>query len=276
MSDANIQRDEEAEFEAGFSSILSDQAREAPSHQAADTDTDPSEGGSEDKHGAEAQAEDKPDPFASLPPEVRELLADVPRLKMDLERANRQLGQIPALQSRIDRLTAQATPREPAPQPKLEKVERLRTELPEIADALDEIVQSVGAQREAKADEQQPLQRTADAPDPVNDAMAALDEARSTWRQDLFSAEFQLWLTRQPEDRRKEVTGTKRADVILKALKEFDQAKPAAPSPNPQASSRTTRMAAAVAPSGTSRRSRAAVDDEEAEFEAGFRSIRGG
>lgn len=276
MSDANT-HDEDAEFEAGFSSILTDQARTGPSEgPAANAEQDPpaEAQGTEDKQ-ADNGGERAEDPFASLHPAVRERLESVNRLAVELETARRQLGQIPALQSRIDKLAA-SVPRETAPPPKLEKVEKLRGELPEIADALDEIVSTLNAREAAPAPQQDTLQRVepADTTD-MDEVMTTLDEARADWRQTLMSTEFQRWLAGQPESRRTEVTSTKKPAVILRALKDYDTAKPAPT--NPQATAaRTTRMAsAAQATSGAARRGSRTVTDEDAEFEAGFRSVRG-
>ena len=277
MSDANT-HDEDAEFEAGFSSILTDQARTDPSDRpAANAEQDPpaEAQGAEDKQ-ADNGSEPAEDPFASLHPEVRARLEAVNRLAMELETARRQLGQIPALQSRIDKLAA-SVPREPAPPQRLEKVEKLRGELPEIADALDEIVSTLNTAREAApAPQQETLQRVepADTAD-MDEVMTTLDEARADWRQTLLSTEFQRWLAGQPESRRTEVTTTKKPAVILRALKDYDTAKPAPT--NPQATAaRTTRMAsAAQATSGAARRGGRTVTDDDAEFEAGFRSVRG-
>lgn len=276
MSDANT-HDEDAEFEAGFSSILTDQARTDPSDRPstnAEQDPPAEAQGNEDKQ-ADNGGEPAEDPFASLHPAVRERLESVNRLAVELETARRQLGQIPALQSRIDKLAA-SVPREPAPPQRLEKVEKLRNELPEIADALDEIVSTLNNARDADPAQQDTLQRVAPADTAdVDEAMTTLDEARANWRQDLMSTDFQRWLAGQPEARRTEVTSTKKPAVILRALREFDTAKPAPT--NPQASAaRTTRMAsAAQATSGAARRGSRTVTDEDAEFEAGFRSVRG-
>lgn len=281
MSDKDTSADDE--FEAGFASVTTSEQGDEPSSGKPSTDTaETADTGAqaEKAESRDGQADKpesaEPDPFASLPQAVRDLLADVPRMRVELERAHRQLGQIPALQSRIDRLTA--PPRETAP-PKLEKVDRLRTELPEIAEALDEMANALQPIRQAETSEgqqrQEPQQDTAASDLAVKANMDVLDESRPNWRGDLMSTDFQLWLRRQPAEYAREIQSTKKAGVILKSLGDFDRYVEQTKTARVASDSRATRMAAASTPRGDGRRSQAAASDEDAEFELGFRSVRG-
>lgn len=226
----------------------------------------------------EKQPEPAEDPFASLPPAVRDLLARVPALEARLEQTTRVANMVPALQSRIDKLNAQAATTDQAPAPrKYAKVEALRNELPEIADALDEIVND--RQQPAPPPEPrqpvQPAPQTPQAPaaDPHEEALTSV---RPTWADDLTSADFQLWLARQPRDYRALVQNTSKAGDILQALGRFDAFRQQSTSTQQLNQNRTTRMAAAVTPQGDGRRQRQVIDDDEdAAMAAAFNQARG-
>ena len=232
------------------------------------------------------------DPFASLPAAVRDLLGKVPSLEAEVQTLRRQAGMVPNLQSKIDRLERerQAPPPQeatPPAAPQLTKVSKLREQgLDEIADAMDEIAALTPRATPAPA---------APAPEPVaapaapadqpvqhDPVLALLDDMRPGWNKDLDSTDFKLWLSHQPADFQQTVRTTNSAKVMLDSLGAFDRfqaqrtsANPPTPAPTPAAPSRQLqRMTAAMAPRGDGRSTRAAgpVDDEEADFQAGFSS----
>lgn len=260
--------DDEAAFLAGFSSAKGDRSHE------------PSPGADKaevvdvvDRQQVQHQQEDKPqeaepDPFAALHPEVRKRIDELTAYSQE---SRRQLGRIADLQSRIDKLAA-AVPREPAPPPpRLEKVEKLQQEIPEMADALDELVSQINALKEPPAPPPQPEPV---ASDQIAEAMTTLDEARPGWREVMPSPAFAAWMMTQPLERQHELQTTRRPSVILKALKEFDSTKaPAPPATNQQAVT-PSRMASALQPKTTGPRS-LQPEDDDADFLAGFRSVRG-
>jgi hypothetical protein len=270
------EQDEDLAFEQAFHAVTADHADQEPAPKA-DT-PEPSEPAAQ-ATAAEAvakpdkNAEPEVDPFASLPPQVRDLLARVPALEARLEAATRMANMVPALQSRLDKLNQPAAI-EPSSVPagrKYAKVEALRNELPEIADALDEIV----ADRHREPDPQAAPQQH--APD-ANPHEEALTSVRPTWADDLTSSGFQLWLSQQPRDYQATVVSTNKAGDILAALGQYDVYTARTQTTQQLNQNRATRMAAAVAPQGDGRRQRAQPtpeDEEEAAFAAAFNKARG-
>lgn len=228
-------------------------------------------------------AEPVVDPFASLPPQVRELLAAIPSIRSELETVRRVANMVPALQSRLDKLNqpaAAATEQVPGAKSRYAKVEALRRELPEIAEALDEIANDRhGAPEPQGQPAPSPTPPAQQAESPHEKALTAV---RPTWANDLMSSDFHLWLAQQPRQYQALVTGTDDAGDILHALGQFDQyrARTTAQTTTREHlnQARSTRMAAAVTPQGDGRRQRpqaSAVDEEDAAFAAAFNKARG-
>lgn len=279
--------DEDADFATGFDSTepeptatsadaLDDDPTATPAPDApASGDSGPA---ASEQQGGEAAAED---PFAALPQAVRDLLATVPRLQTELESLRRTAGMVPALQSKLDKLERGAAPppQEATPPKRFEKVESLRAQgLDEIADAMEEIAAAMPGDKAAqpKAETPAPAAPAATPPAAAEDpVLRALDQVRPSWSQDLLSTDFGLWLTQQPAEIQREVTGTQDAGVILKHLASFDkhkQARPTAPTPSPVQTVRHQRMSAAITPRGDGRpvRKPGDLDDEDADMNAGF------
>jgi hypothetical protein len=208
------------------------------------------------------------DPFAGLNPQVRNLLGIIPKLEQSLATANRLAGMVPAMQSRIDKLTAaQQAPSQTATATqghRFEAIERVRNDLPEIAEALDQLASAI------------PQQKPQESPEPsaAGDAeMYALDVARQSWRDDINSTDFNLWLTTIPPADRHAIERSSKAGVIMSALSHFDKWKTQTTSTRQAAQTRSNRMASAVNPRGDGRRQRAPEGvDLQAEFEAGLNS----
>lgn len=274
------ERDEDLAFEQAFNSATADAADDKPAPKVAEPVT-PQEAAPATAEKAvvtpDKNAEPEPDPFASLPQAVRDLLARVPALEARLEQTTRVANMVPALQSRLDKMNQQASPESPSAPAKsrFAKVEALRNELPEIADALDEIANE---RHPAPAANQPEPRQQAQEPAAATPAEKTLELARPTWADDLTSSDFQLWLVRQPPAYQAQVQQTSEPGEILAALGKFD-AHRAQTTPQQQLTqTRASRMAAAVAPQGDGRRQRAApapADEEEAAFTAAFNKRRG-
>lgn len=279
-----IETDEDLAFEQGFNSIhetpAQPQEQATPEPAAAPADQAPATA------PAVAKPEETPepavDPFAGLPPAVRELLATIPALRTEIETTRRMANMVPALQSRIDKLSqpAPATAHEAVTPSKgrFAKVEAIRNELPEIADALDEIANAHLQGREQPHQAKPATQMEAPPPAEKSPHEDALDSVRPTWSNDLMSSDFQLWLTQQPADFQNMVARTNRAGDILNALGKFDGFRAQTTTTQQLNQTRTGRMAAAVAPQGDGRRQRVqatAEDEEDAAFAAGFKKARG-
>lgn len=282
--------DEDADFEAGFASTEPEPSGDT---LALDDTPQPQPGPAEPKPVEAAAVPTNPtpepapvDPFADLPPAVRDLLGQVPTLVSEVQSLRRTAGMVPALQSELDRLKRdrapapppqEATPA-PAPRPKLDK---LRADgLDDIADAVEEIAASIPRATPAPAPTPEPAAAppAPAAPQPQADpVLALLDDMRPTWARDLESTDFKLWFSQQPDTFQQQVKSTNSPKVMLDALGSFDRfqaQKTATPPPPPSAqpSRQLQRMTAAMAPRGDGRANRAPtpIDDEDAAFEAGF------
>jgi hypothetical protein len=280
------ERDEDLAFEQGFDSITAESEHEAPPVARAEPSAPASEPAATTDQPAVADPEkkDEPvtDPFAGLPQQVRDMLARVPALEARLDQAVRQANMVPALQSRLDKLQQQSPPiaepskGEPMPgQRKLAKVEALRKELPEIADALDEIVNDRQAQqREAEPAKAEPMQQQRDS----KAEERVLSGVRPTWADDLVSSDFQLWLSQQPRADQARIQSTNVAEDILGALKAFDGYREQTKTVRNINERRSNRMQSGVVPQGdTPRRARPAAeaDDEDSAMNAAFNKQRG-
>lgn len=274
------EQDEDLAFEQGFTDTHSEPAAEPkPATEQAEAEPPATDTPATAAPAAVDKPVEKPepveDPFASLPPAVRDLLARVPALEARLEQTTRVANMVPALQSRLDKLNSQpAATTDPVPaKSRFAKVEALRQELPEIADALDEIVNDRHPAPAEPAQRPQPAPVVAE-PTAQEDALSSV---RPTWADDLVSSDFQLWLARQPQEFRAQVQNTSKAGDILTALGRFDAFRQQTTSTQQLSQKRTTRMAAAVTPQGDGRRQRQAApdDDEDAAMAAAFNKARG-
>jgi len=269
--------DDERDFLEGFDNAVLDQDPSAFNDTPATQDqAQPSAAPAPAAPSVGAPEEAPPDdPFAGLPQAVKDLLAEVPRMRTEVEGLRRTAGMVPALQSQIDKLKSgrEAAPSSETAQPaaRFPKVEKVREELPDYAEALDEVIQAFDSQRAATNAPQPPT--TTDA-DPTDSILEALDEVRPGWAETLFSTDCQLYLSSLPPERQHEVKSTSRPGVMLRFLNEFEAARAKTQSTQQLSSDRSRRMAAAVTPRGDGRAMRGAapVDDEEADFIAGWNS----
>lgn len=288
--------DDEADFAAGFADTA---AAPAPQPAAPNGEARPEE--QDDATAAPATAAAAPaapaatepasastnettapaaDPFAGLPKEVRDLLAEIPTLRSRTEHAERQAkefgGRVASLQSRLDKLgSGPAAVTAPAPQPTSNaKVQALRDQgLDEIADAIEAVAPKTHQDAPAPAPTAAaPAAPAADEPP----EFATLHKLRPQWLSEVNSSDYVLWLNRQPPAYRQRVESSSDPADILLSLQDFDKTYSAAPTqPPPPApnNSRNARMTAALVPQGDGKRSPRGPQqlDEDAEFEAGFR-----
>lgn len=285
---------EDAAFEAAFAETTGQtqtataaEPQETPAEPAATPAEPPATEASGDKGSTSegATTEDPPvDPFAGLPPQVREILARVPQLEATLEQTKRVAGMVPALQSQIAKLTqhrpdggeSPASEQRPAARKRLDSVEALRGEVPEVAAALDDILAELEARKGAEPAQQTTAAEKPPAADATDEEEAALDSIRPTWADDMASNDFRLWLATQPEEYRRRVMSTSRAGTVLEALSKFDKSRPTAQTTaqNTTNTTRQARMQAAVVPIGDGRgarpRTSAPEDVEEAAFASAF------
>lgn len=268
---STTEQDEDLAFEQGFNSVHTEPAPAKPASPA----PEPEEAQPTAETPAVAAPEKAPepeapavDPFAGLPPQVRDLLAAIPTMRAELETVRRVANMVPALQSRLDRMHQQPAT-EQVPARRSSKIDAIREDLPEIADALDELAAGLPQRQEPAA----PAPAPAVQADPQEEVLSSV---RPTWADDLNSSDYQLWLSTQPRDVQQRANTTTKAVEILATLTAFDLYRQQTQSTRQTNQSRTTRMAAAVNPQGDGRRqSRAAPeDDEDAAFAAGFNKVR--
>lgn len=228
---------------------------------------------------APAAPEPKPeedDPFASLPPKVREILAEVPTLSHRLKSSE---GRVAALQrdlaaarEELSKAKAPATP-EPAA-PRVEEIDALRGELPDVAKALDRVMQMATpkpAQPEAAPARDEPKQPEAD---PLDAEISLLESDQGykqpKWREKMNSADYQLFLSLLPRDDRDKALSSSKAAEVASTLAKFDAymaRRTPAPAPTPAAPTQD-RIASAAQPQGRARRAPVAPDPSDAFLQA--------
>ena len=220
-------------------------ADDSDAHQAEDGQPAASSAPAEPAAATPAPAESA-DPFAGLPEAVRNALATIPTLQQELRST---VGRVGALQREL----AQA--RQPAPEPEAprqpSKLEALRQELPEVADALEEATRNRGpSPEELRAELAAQMQEE------------LLESQRPTWAQDLTGNDFQQWLTTQTPQYQQQVRESSRASVVLGALSKYDAFKSQAVQRIQQLQRNQSRLSAAVTPSSGTRRAPAKSEDD--------------
>lgn len=254
MSTENTEVDLEAAFQGGFDD---GQPAETPA----------AEPSAHSPEAVETQPETKPeetDELAGLPPKARAMLAELESLKQAAALVPTLEHRLRSAEGRVAALQKQApaaTP--PAPQ-RLEAVERVRSELPEVIEAMEQMLQSRQAPKE------EPTQHEPAAP-------SVLAEEAPDWEQKVISSDFQQWLAAQEPAYRSKVESTTNEAVMLAAITKFDahkavQAERQAAAQK-AAQTRQARATAAVVPTGAGRRAPSEPSLEEA-FAAGFNSQR--
>jgi hypothetical protein len=223
-----------------------------------------------------APAEPVTDPYAGLPPAVRDALAEIPTLRHEVV-SNR--GRIAGLNAALEEARSRAAPAAPvqappgpgpAPAPKNDRLEAIRGELPEVADAIESVVaealQSRAPAPAAKAPAAAPAQAPAPAADPELDL---LDREHPGWAPKFDSTDFKLWLSQQPQAYQQEVMTTARSGVVITALTKFDKFQAEVAASAQVGNKRAVRMAAAATPQGSGVRPAARSSEPQTE-EEGF------
>lgn len=293
-------RDDDEGLQEGFDSVSDDAVGASDegvsgAGETAGSEAQPAQGAPAAPKPSEAASQTEQDqhvdPYAGLPPQVRELLAvaarvpDMERVLTEVREHNRHLeGQVRAFQSRLDKQAAAAAKTPQAVERITRAQDALREDMPDLTDALEELkgllpeplesddVAAPAAAPQAKAPAAQPQGQPAPAGvDPVAQAhMDALDAVAPTWFEDLNSADAQLWLTTRPE-LAQTLRVARDAKSVLSVHGEFKKFRAAQSTAQTQAVTRQARMAAAATPQGVSRNpSPAQMTSEEDAMKAGF------
>lgn len=254
---STIEQDHEAAFMAGYKgdpqpALPAEEAVPAPQGEAA----------------ANADVPDEVDEYAGLSSKVREQLqqldslrqaaAMIPTLEHRLRSAE---GRVAAMQKSVP------APTPPAP-PRLEKVEALRGDWPDMVEAMEELLQS---KAQPKAEAQAEQSQDDELPTPL------LDAEMPDWGPKLAGPQFQTWLASQGPDYQKKVKLADSEGVVLAALTKFDAhqdlARARADAARKAVDTRTARATAAIAPATAGRREPATASLEDA-FAQGFATRR--
>ena len=225
---------------------------------------------------AAAPAVDDEDPFKGFSPKARELFAKIPELEND----NRSLrGRVPALQRDLEELrrenaalkAAQAAPTPAAPPPGPSALERVRGELPEVADAIDEAMRALKPATVAAPPPPAPAPASSDHED---DEATILSAAHKDWAPTMNSADFKLWVAVQPEDYQRTVMSTDKAAPVIEALTKFKAhqaaARERANATQTEADRRNKRASRGVTPGGNAAPLTPGVQSEHEAFLAAF------
>jgi hypothetical protein len=175
------------------------------------------------------------DPFAGFSPKARELFAKIPELEHD----NRSLrGRVPVLQRQVEELMrenaalktqreAPSSPAAPAAPAERRAIDKVRGELPEVADAIAEEVRAALATRTPAPPPAAPAPAPASA-DHEQDEATILAAAHPDWQPTMNSTDFKLFVATLPEDRRQTIMSTDKAAPVALAITEFKVHKQAA------------------------------------------------
>lgn len=265
--------EELAAFEAGFndgqpaSTPAADATAPGPDAvdaKAAETTAAPTE---------PAPAGEEVDELAGLPPKVRAMLEEFETLKKVAETVPELAHRVRSAEGRVAALQKQTPAAPPPAPPTLPAVERIRRELPEVVDAMEEFFQS-----KQLTTAQPPAPKDDDAPTTL------LDQAVPDWQIKVASPAFEAWLAKQPAEYQQTVRTTQDEPEMLRAVTRFDAyqefaterqrteaaAREAAQRVN---QTRTNRAQAAVVPAGAGRRA-PPQESLEAAFAAGFNTQR--
>ena len=237
----------QAAFEAGFSGTAINSAVAAPAEASADAADDTDASAQADAPAADAPAPAKPakkkaaaaaegdpgavDPYAGLDPRVRDALAR--QATQDHQLRSLQ-GRFAATQRELDALkreraqapaapAAPAAAGAPATAARIAR-EKVRGEMPEVAEALDEVESAL---QQMRTPPPAPAAAPAASPSPsapVNEdvEMARLAKLDPNWAQKMNSTEFKLWTTTLPADVNDEIWGADQAIVLAPHLKAYD------------------------------------------------------
>lgn len=277
-----MENDQEAFLAAFAGEPLPDKAAaQAEDQPRADEST---EAKVEDQPAADQKQEEQQveDPFANLPQAVKERLALIPRLEHEARSAQ---GRAVAFQRRLDEIEAASKPK---PEPKkYERIEALRTEMPEVAGALQDVIERLDSlpaaepkQVEQPADTRTPEQIEADRIRGLHEAHPLLTAEHANWIETVNSADWALWLQQQTPAYQRRLQDTDSEIDLATALTHFSKHQQAAAARVQTATQAATKVTqsrqarmqdAAVEKTSTARRESAGDPVYEA-FMAGFKS----
>lgn len=216
------------------------------------------------------------DPFKDLSPQARELLAEVPTLRRNLDAmqnriapTQRKLAETERELAEARRLLAEknAAPAVQAAPSELEQ--RVRGELPEVADLIAEQVAAALGKREDPKPKDTPAPATtaaADAPDP---AIEALAKVHPDWDKTMLSSDFKLYVAAKGTEHFAKIDSTDDPIVIASEISEFKahqrQAQERARQASETTARRNTRTERAVTPGG---RASPPAGDQKTEHDA--------
>lgn len=180
-----------------------------------------------------SSSSDDEDPFKDLHPKVRDMLAEIPDLKRN---ANALHGRLAPTQQRLsqverelvearrqlaERTTAPAL--DAAPDDELEQ--RVRGELPEVADLIKQQVERAmgmankGAKQPTQADPS-PVDVQDEGPSAAAKAMTA---KHSDWMETMNSTDYKLYLAAQGAEYLETVSGSNDPDVVADSITKFKE-----------------------------------------------------
>lgn len=236
--------------------------------------------------GGNTRAELPEDPVERLKV-LEERLQAFEREKEDLKHQVRSAtGRIGAMQRELDSrrgskppaaAPAQATPA-PAASPRLEKVEALREELPDVVSALEELVSARVAPPQSVAHDSQPNGQEVSTSTAGGSEEAALYDAFPDWEQTVMTNEFDQFLKSRGVDYERRIKGTDRPSEMMAAIAQFERTKTSRTDPGQQGQhinvnqARASRVSQAVQPNQSAPRTagRAAPMSAEEAFRQGF------
>lgn len=178
------------------------------------------------------------DPYAGLDPKIREKLADYDTLQHRYSALHGRLAptqqQLETLRRENEELRRGRDPGEATPPKKNAKVEKVRGELPEVADAIESAVQDALAERESRA-------RPATREVPGNggddagnansgqqgargqDPAALLEASHKDWREVMKSADFRLFVSAQGAEHSARINGSNDAGEVGAEITRFKE-----------------------------------------------------
>jgi len=226
---------------------------------AGTTDTTSSTGNS---GGKTTTATDDDDPFRDLNPKVRDMLAEIPTLQRDLESMKGRVAptqrRLAELERENERLRKEAeargttTPAAGTTAPS-ELAERVRGELPEVVDLIEERVQAAlkGVKPAANHAADDPASATAATTIDDDPAVRSLKKVHPDWDKTMVSTDYRLWVSAKGADYQRQILASEDPVEVSASLTEFKaHQQRVTGEQNATSTRRQTRAERAVEPGG--------------------------